>query len=122
MSFGKWYEEQKAGEEGGDGGNNWFGGLDVGLNSDQLLPLYEGMQPINFQNIRASMEAQMPKKILGMGYQQRFKVSNLSVDFEFITIFRPAQHLYLIVLKRSLQLYCCFRPSSLPWHLVLECQ
>ena len=74
MSFGKWYEEQKASEEGGDGANSWFGGLDVGLNSDQLLPLYENMQPVNFQNIRASMEAQMPKKILGMGYQQRFKV------------------------------------------------
>ena len=78
MSFGKWYDEQKAGEEGGDGG--WFGNMgnmvgDVGLNSDQLLPLYEGIQAPNFQNIKASMEAQMPKKILGMGYQQRFKVS-----------------------------------------------
>jgi Got1/Sft2-like family len=71
MSFGKWYDEQKA-SEGGDGSSNsWFGDLTSG---EQLLPLYEGMQPISFQNIRETMEAQMPKKIMGMNYQQRFKV------------------------------------------------
>ena len=75
MSFGRWYEEQQAGE-GGASGSSWFGDF----NSDQLLPLYEGMQPVNFQSIRSSMEAQMPQKIMGMGYQQRFKVSQDDVS------------------------------------------
>lgn len=72
MSFGKWYDEQKQAEEGGGSPGSWFSDT---FNSDQLLPLYEGMQPMNLQSIRESMEAQMPKKIMGMGYQQRLKVS-----------------------------------------------
>ena len=74
MSFGRWHEEQQAAAEGGGGASSssWFG--DLTMSSEQLLPLYEGMQPINLQSIRSSMEAQMPQKIMGMGYQQRFKV------------------------------------------------
>lgn len=83
MSFGQWYDQQRQGE-GTEGGNSWFSGLqDVSLSTDQLLPLYEGMQPVSFQNIRESMEAQMPKKILGMGYQQRFKV-HTTIDFSVV--------------------------------------
>jgi hypothetical protein len=69
-SFGQWYEEQKAGEDGGGGSSSWF-------DSEQVLPLFntEGMQSFSFETMKQSMEAQMPKKILGMGYQQRFKVS-----------------------------------------------
>lgn len=89
MSFGKWYDEQKAGEAGEGGGSSLFGnlGIEMNLNSDQLLPLYEGMQPVNFQNIRAGMEAQMPKKVLGMGYQQRFKVNTVQWDLLFLCVF-----------------------------------
>lgn len=73
MSFGRWHEEQQAAESGAGGtSNSWFG--DLTMSSEQLLPLYEGMQPVNLQSIRSSMEAQMPQKIMGMGYQQRFKV------------------------------------------------
>lgn len=73
MSFGKWHEQQKAAEENGGAAStsSWFG------DTEHLLPLYEGMQglqPVSFDSIRSSMEAQMPKKIMGMGYQQRFKV------------------------------------------------
>lgn len=67
-SFGQWYDEQKAGE-GGDSGSSWFG-------ADQMLPLFdtESMQNFSFANMKSAMESQMPKKIMGMGYQQRFQV------------------------------------------------
>jgi hypothetical protein len=69
-SFGKWYEEQKA-EESGDASSSssWF-------ETEQMLPLFntEGIQNFSFDSMKQSMEAQLPKKILGMGYQQRFKV------------------------------------------------
>jgi Got1/Sft2-like family len=72
MSFGKWYEEKKAEENsGGDEGaasSSWF--------DTESLPLFstETMQSMSWSNMKASMEAQMPRQILGMGYQQRFKV------------------------------------------------
>jgi len=73
MSFGRWYEQQQT----GDASSSWVGGM-LDLHTDQVLPLFEGMQPVNILesmgNMREAMEAQMPKKILGMGYQQRFKV------------------------------------------------
>jgi len=77
-SFGKWYDERKAEESGennlqggGSSSGNWFGG-----DSDQLLPLFntESLQSLSWSNMKASMEAQMPKKIMGMGYQERFQV------------------------------------------------
>ena len=76
-SFGAWYEEKKNEEngEGGGGGGSW---LPVG--PDQLLPLFntdnimQMAQPISWEAMKSSMENQMPKKIMGMGYQQRFKV------------------------------------------------
>ena len=68
-SFGKWYEEQKAEEAGTGSSSSWF-------ESEQVLPLFstEGMPNLSFDSMKTAMEAQMPKKILGMGYQQRFKV------------------------------------------------
>jgi hypothetical protein len=73
MSFGKWYEEKKAEESSGDGSagspsSSWF--------DTETLPLYssEAMQNLSWSNMKASMEAQMPRQIMGMGYQQRFKV------------------------------------------------
>ena len=68
-SFGKWYEEQQA-EQGSEGASSsWF-------DMEQGIPLFstEGMPSISFEGMRESMEASMPRKILGMGYQQRFQV------------------------------------------------
>jgi hypothetical protein len=73
MSFGKWYEEKKARENGGgDGG----GGASSSWFDTESLPLFstETMQSMSWSNMKASMEAQMPRQIMGMGYQQRFKV------------------------------------------------
>jgi hypothetical protein len=73
--FGRWYEEKKQ-EEIGDGAaasGGW--GLPM-MGSEALLPLFntESMPHISWASMKQSMESQMPKKILGMGYQQRFKV------------------------------------------------
>jgi hypothetical protein len=72
-SFGKWYEEKKN-EEAGDSAaasSGWF------TDSQSLLPMFstESMPSMSWSSMKESMEAQMPKKIMGMGYQQRFKVS-----------------------------------------------
>jgi hypothetical protein len=39
--------------------------------------LQANLQNFSLDSMKQTMEAQMPKKILGMGYQQRFKVSAL---------------------------------------------
>ena len=74
-SFGSWYDQQRAAESGeGDpsSSSSWFS-ID-----DQVLPLFnsDNLQGFSFDSMKQSMEAQMPKKIMGMGYQQRFKVSS----------------------------------------------
>lgn len=68
-SFGKWYEEQQAEQGSGDASSSWF-------DMEQGIPLFstEGMPNFSFESMRESMEASMPRKILGMGYQQRFQV------------------------------------------------
>jgi hypothetical protein len=75
-SFGSWYEQQQRAENGGGEvesttSSSWFS-----IDSEQVLPLFnsDSLQGFSFENMRQSMEAQMPKKVLGMGYQQRFKV------------------------------------------------
>ncbi len=71
-SFGKWYTDQQA-EQNADGAtsstSSWF-------DMEQGLPLFstEGMPSFSIEGMRESMEASMPRKILGMGYQQRFQV------------------------------------------------
>jgi hypothetical protein len=68
-SFGRWYEEKKN-EEGGDSGaSSWF-------DTESLMPMLnaENFQAISWSSMKQSMENQMPKQILGMSYQQRFKV------------------------------------------------
>lgn len=69
-SFGSWYDEQKAAESG-ETNSSWFS-----IDTEQTLPLFntENMPGFSIDSMKQSMEAQMPKKILGMGYQQRFKV------------------------------------------------
>jgi hypothetical protein len=68
--FGQWYEEKKA-EENGDSQrtSSWF-------NTDEVLPLFT-TESISWSGMKESMESNMPKKIMGMGYQQRFKVRQL---------------------------------------------
>ena len=74
-SFGQWYEEQKAQENDPSSSisSSWLGGGEE--NGEQILPLFGDTSQYSFGNLRSSMEAQMPQKILGMNYQQRFKVS-----------------------------------------------
>lgn len=76
-SFGGWYEQQRAAENGeaAEANSSFFSNFST--SSEQVLPLFnsESLQGFSFESMKQSMEAQMPKKILGMGYQQRFKVS-----------------------------------------------
>jgi hypothetical protein len=71
-SFGQWYDDRRAEESGESSGSSWFPS-----GADQMLPLFdsESMQSLSWSNMKASMEAQMPKKVMGMGYQQRFQAS-----------------------------------------------
>mmetsp|Transcript_13277 Transcript_13277/g.18804 ORF Transcript_13277/g.18804 Transcript_13277/m.18804 type:complete len:144 (-) Transcript_13277:529-960(-) len=75
-SFGQWYNDQKA-QEGGGGGNtsssSFFG---ISMVDTDTLPLFggEGANQFSFASMKQSMEAQMPQQILGMNYQQRFKM------------------------------------------------
>jgi len=68
-SFGKWYDDQKAAEnnEAGNYRNSW-------LPSSEVLPLFDSSEMPTFSGIKAAMEAQMPQNIMGMNYQQRFKM------------------------------------------------
>ena len=77
-SFGQWYEDQKAGDGGGGGNSSWFNSEEVlpMFNTDSLQGYTENLPGFSFESMKETMEAQMPKKILGMGYQQRFKVRN----------------------------------------------
>jgi len=73
--FGQWYEEKKQEDGPTDGSSSWFGNFTAP--DMEGLPLFinsESMQQFSFGNMKAAMEAQMPKKIMGMGYQQRFQV------------------------------------------------
>uniref|UniRef100_A0A7S1YWI7 Vesicle transport protein n=1 Tax=Trieres chinensis TaxID=1514140 RepID=A0A7S1YWI7_TRICV len=85
--FGQWYDEQKQGGQGGSsqGGSamgSFFGGSTAstsaeGGNSDTLPLFSSGIgvpENMSWGNFKASLEAQMPQKIMGMNYQQRFQV------------------------------------------------
>jgi hypothetical protein len=90
-SFGSWYEQQQQRSNdsgdytttgggtaaGTEGNSSLFFSSFATMDSEQLLPLFnsESLSGFSFESMKQSMEAQMPKKILGMGYQQRFKVS-----------------------------------------------
>jgi hypothetical protein len=63
--FGAWYEEQKAQENGAS---------EASAGGDQMLPLWGDTSQYSFSSFRSSMEAQLPQQILGMNYQQRFRV------------------------------------------------
>ena len=92
-SFGRWYDDQRA-AEGGAGGlkSSWFS-VEQALplfNTDGLQAYTDGLQN-SFETMKQSMEAQMPKKILGMGYQQRFKVGSESVALALTQANRVSQ-------------------------------
>lgn len=72
--FGQWYEEKKQEDGPPEGGSSWFGNFTTA--DMEGLPLFntESMQNFSFANMKTAMENQMPKKIMGMGYQQRFQV------------------------------------------------
>lgn len=86
-SFGSWYEQQQRVADNGDNNASSSEGnysslffSSFAMDSEQVLPLFhsENLPGFSFESMKQSMEAQMPKKILGMGYQQRFKVSLFS--------------------------------------------
>ena len=81
--FGQWYQEKKAQDEGGSSSSSsWM----MGLEGTELLPLFQidpaTMEGLSWNNMKASMESQMPKQIMGMGYQQRFQASRPLNDEE----------------------------------------
>jgi hypothetical protein len=87
MSFGKWFEEKKNDDEGNTSSStssSWFNVEDT----MQLLPTFHpdsipnvDLQSFSFANMKATMEQQMPQKILGLNYQQRFQVKRLQFDW-----------------------------------------
>ena len=79
--FGKWYEEQQAAENGTSSSNSsWLFNMEEGIPLNfESIDLQANLQGFTFESMKQTMEAQMPKKILGMGYQQRFKVSGILV-------------------------------------------
>lgn len=75
MSFGKWYEDQK--------NDNGHGSSSTSLDEENgFLPLFNSAMnslpssasDLGWNSIKSNLEAQMPQTILGMNYQQRFKV------------------------------------------------
>lgn len=94
MSFGQWYEQQKQQEtSGGSNGSlspfnisgSLFGGTAANANdgdedtgdSSGMLPLFSsgsGSHDFSFSGMKQSLEQQFPSKILGMNYQQRFRM------------------------------------------------
>lgn len=88
-SFGKWYDDQKRPPSSGGGvgdsmglgslfsssttTNNAGGDSDGGDVESQSL-LDSTSLSANLASMRSSLESQMPQKIMGMGYQQRFQV------------------------------------------------
>ncbi|GKY92582.1 hypothetical protein MPSEU_000228300 [Mayamaea pseudoterrestris] len=71
-SFGQWYDDKRAEESGTPSSSSWF------PSTEDVLPLFnvstESIPTISWDGMKSSMEAQMPQKVMGMGYQQRFKV------------------------------------------------
>lgn len=84
-SFGKWYNEQKGGSQTSNSPANLFisnsnSPANSGDENDSsmTLPLFNTPMSmptdISFASIKSNLEAQMPQRVLGMSYQQRFQV------------------------------------------------
>ena len=100
-SFSQWQDDQNNDSpnnnnntnSAGNGGlsNLSFGGIFGGEDGDgnMTLPLFnDGSIPSDFGwgNLKSSMEAQMPQKVLGMNYQERFRVRFLKRSSSFCGI------------------------------------
>uniref|UniRef100_A0A7R9Z7D6 Vesicle transport protein n=1 Tax=Pseudictyota dubia TaxID=2749911 RepID=A0A7R9Z7D6_9STRA len=83
--FGNW--QYKDGNQGDGGGSSVFGSILGGGGSGgggedgegQTLPLFTGSglavpENMSWGSLKENLQAQMPQKVLGMNYQQRFKV------------------------------------------------
>ena len=122
-SFGQWYDDRRAEESGESSGSNWFPS-----GADQMLPLFdsESMQSLSWSNMKASMEAQMPKKIMGMGYQQRFQASRFIVCWAVccISCFNRLQNVSIDessgILRPSFS-FCSFLRSRLLCRVAYDC-
>jgi len=75
-SFGQWHQQQQGGGDGSDSILPLFGGSVSSLTTsfDSLNVDMSQMPAMDFGSIKSAMEAQMPAKVMGMNYQQRFKV------------------------------------------------
>lgn len=131
MSFGQWYEEQKQSEDATSSSSSGGGGFEF-LNifsSDEdggdTLPLFATTNPDGtpgaggFAGIKASLEAQLPQKVMGMNYQQRFRmfctllcISALFFTLGFLvgvpTIYVRPQKFALCFTLGSLSFMCAF--------------
>ena len=71
--FGNWtYENPNNPSSNDNNTNGGEGGLGM------TLPLFQNNNipsDLGWSNIKSTMEAQMPQKVLGMNYQERFRVS-----------------------------------------------
>ena len=66
--FGNWTPQQEGGDLESGGGaetSSFFGGVPA-------LP--EGMPDMSWSSFKSSLESQMPQRVMGMNYQERFKV------------------------------------------------
>ena len=81
-SFGKWYDDQKQQDQPSTSGGlgDSFGGLfgssasNSGENGDVESQSLINMDNFSLANMRSSLESQLPQKVMGMNYQQRFQV------------------------------------------------
>jgi len=119
-SFGQWYENQRAGggSEGGSTGSNLFASIQALGDTENLLPMFntEAMQNMSFSSMKATMEAQMPQQIMGMGYQQRFKVNSEqknSLGCNVLIMIFDEHVPDSLVVFRSFALYCSYPLCSL---------
>ena len=73
--FGNWNYDQKGGNGGGNDLESGGGGGETTsfLGASGIPAMPEGM---SWSNFKSSLEAQMPQKVMGMNYQERFKVRN----------------------------------------------
>ena len=72
--FGNWNYDQKDGSGGGgDLESGGGGGETASFLGASGIAMPEGM---SWSNFKSSLEAQMPQRVMGMNYQERFKVRN----------------------------------------------
>ena len=80
--FGQWYEEQQNDGSGSSLSNNGLASSFSNFfmeseNDGDTLPLFtneDGTSSFSLSSMRSSLEAQLPSKVMGMNYQQRFRM------------------------------------------------